>query len=143
MSLMLWGIISYSQPTQTPFLNKIIVIDGDTNFIVPNWRLKEANKKFITLDLANETISSLESLIKEWSAKSDLQAKQIIDLKKIIENKDNEIQALNGKLDLKTQEMQLGDDKLKYYKKKGRVLKAALGISIIGLIGVTTLAIIN
>lgn len=143
ISLLLLTSTSYSQNTQTLFNNKIVIIEGDTNFFIPSWRLKEANKKFIDLDLANETISSLELLLSQWKNKSSLQSQQLNDLSLILNNKNLEIEALNKKIGLKEQLIGLTEDEIKHYKKKNKILKVTLGASVIGLIGITTLAIIN
>jgi len=119
----------------------VIVLNGDTNFIIPFWRLREANKIFVFYEESKETIASLEKLIEQWEDKSLLQTNQIKDLTSILDLKNLEINTLNQKIVLKTQEIGLNEDKLKYYKKQNKVLKIALGASILGLIGITIFAV--
>lgn len=121
----------------------MIVLDGDTSFVIPYWRLKEANKIFVTFDFQKEMIISLESQIKNWEIKSRLQELQIKDIDKVVLLKDLEIEVLNSKLKLSKQQLLLNADEVNYYKKQSRVLKVALGASLLGVVGITVLAIVN
>jgi hypothetical protein len=88
-----------------------------------------------------ENIAQLELLVKEYKEKDVLQSIQIKDLTSVIGYKDSEIKALNDQLILKDDQSILLNEQLKAYKKKNRVLKGALGVSFIGLVGITIFAI--
>lgn len=126
--LLLISISSYSQviPIQQ------IISNGDTAYIVPLWRIVNANNNFIQLSKALEVNREQNNLINFKNAKLDAQKNELRQVKLERDNFKEQGSTWELKYNNQAQQTDIKDIEIKDYKKKVRILKFTIaGVSIV------------
>lgn len=128
------SIYSFSQDRR---IQLYVSESGDTSYIVPVWRIANANRNFLRLEETLAVNRELSNIIRFKQKKIELQNKSLLKYMELDEKQKAQIELWKGKYDTRVEQEGIKDLQIKDLKKQKRILgfvSGGLGVAIIVIV---------